>query len=72
VKICVPCKKEMKCVKTGCICVWHGSHVYAADEYECFICGSKIRVCNTNPYFDPEAMTKAYKIPLDMTESGEE
>ena len=67
-KICVPCKKEMKCTKTGCTCVWWGRHVYAADEYTCESCGCKVRVCNTNSYHDEQALGKMDKLPLNMTE----
>ena len=67
-KVCVTCRHEMKCIKTGCTCVWSGTHVYAADEYQCPVCECKIRVCNTNPYHDSEALSKTHKLPLNMTE----
>ena len=66
--VCVNCKKEMRCSKTGCTCVWWGSHVYAADEYVCESCGNRIRNCNSNSYHKDKALEDTSKIPLNMTE----
>ena len=68
-KICVSCREEMRCVKTGCITVWGGTHVYRGDEYECSQCKAKIRVLSGQSYHDSNAMSNLHDLPLDM--SGE-
>jgi len=50
--VCINCKKEMKCAKTGTTVRWNeGHHVYAGDKFECS-CGASVIVCNQTPYYD--------------------
>lgn len=50
-QICVKCRREMRCTKTGATCRWNqGTHVYSGDEFECPECGAKIVHCNNNPW----------------------
>ncbi len=57
-RICIPCKKEMTCLKTGIRVVYGDSHVYAADLFGCPDCGATIANCNRTPYFDPNVLTR--------------
>lgn len=70
-KICVSCKKEMRCTKTGRTAVWDRNHVYRGDEYTCPDCGAKFLVCNAQPYHDESALRMASDEPIDMTGSQE-
>ena len=49
-KICIPCKIEMRCARTGKDAVWHKEHCYRGDEFICPKCGTAILVCNPVPY----------------------
>ena len=66
-KICVKCRKEMKCSKNGVAAVWNKSHVYPGDEFECPTCGNKILVCNEKPYHNPNLQGEF----LDMTPASD-
>ena len=48
--ICSNCKVEMTCIKTGRVVRYNGTHAYSGDEFKCNKCGSKIVICNKNPY----------------------
>ena len=53
--ICVKCKKEMQCVKTGMSVRYRedGSHVYPADTFECPICGATVaNTGNLNAHYE--------------------
>jgi hypothetical protein len=65
-KICVTCRKEMKCIKTGAVAVWHGHHCYAGDKYRCESCGCEIMVCNSNSYHSKEDLCQV-EHALNMT-----
>jgi len=69
-KICVTCRREMKCVKTGAKAVWHGHHIYAGDRYECQTCGAHIMVCNENPYQSDIDLSE-HPCALNMTPEGD-
>jgi hypothetical protein len=58
--VCIPCRKEMKCQKTGMAVRYHenGEHCYAGDIFRCPSCGAEIAVTNPNSYYDPEAKTE--------------
>ena len=65
--VCVKCRLEMRCTKTGAVCVWYGAHCYRGEEYECKKCGSIVRNLSSSPYHYPGAMGIAADKPLDMT-----
>ena len=48
--LCVKCKKEMTCVKTGLVLRWNGSHCYASDSFECKECGAVVANANENSF----------------------
>lgn len=48
--MCLKCKKEMTCVKTGLILRWNGSHCYASDAFECKVCGAIIANANDQSF----------------------
>ena len=50
--ICVKCKREMRCVKTGAHTHYGFGHVYAGDAFECPGCGAHIIHANDRPYRD--------------------
>jgi len=52
--VCVKCRKEMRCDKTGVGVDFGNGHVYAGDRYKCPACGNEVVATNSNPYFDPE------------------
>lgn len=58
-KICVNCRKEMKCTKTGRTAVFCGNHCYPGDEFTCKSCGMKVLVCNSNPYHSADILQKS-------------
>lgn len=64
--ICVKCRQEMFCSRTGRVAVWHGSHCYASDEYTCSTCGACILKCNTNSYHCDGALEKLGDKALEM------
>lgn len=71
-KICVTCRKEMRCTKTGKTAVFHGSHVYRGDEFECPKCKAKFMNCNQAPTHDPDALNRDHDEPLNMDEQTNE
>lgn len=52
--VCVKCKREMRCEKTGVGVHFGRGHVYAGDRFECPDCGANIVQTNPEPHFDPE------------------
>lgn len=64
--VCVHCKKEMICKKTGVSIRFNtdGSHVYPADTFECPKCGAKIAKSGDNSYYQPDAVDKS--LPEDI------
>lgn len=59
-KVCIPCRREMTCIKTGARLVFGDSHVYAADIFTCPDCGQVFANGNEVPYHDPEVLTVGY------------
>jgi len=51
--ICVNCKQEMACEKTGYGARWHKDHYYPGDLFICKNCGNKVIVTNSTPNVDP-------------------
>ena len=49
-KICVSCKKEMRCKKNGVTAVWGANHAYAGDLFACEDCGNEVLICNSNSH----------------------
>ena len=45
--ICVKCRKEMFCLKTGSTAHFGHGHCYAGDIFKCKDCGSEVLVCVT-------------------------
>jgi len=54
--ICLECKTEMRCVKTGMVAVYAGDHCYSGDAFECPECAAQILVTTENAYYDPRAV----------------
>ena len=52
-KVCIPCRREMNCLKTGARLVFGDSHVYACDLFVCPNCGQVFANGNEIPYYDP-------------------
>jgi len=48
-KLCVKCKKEMICTKTGKGVLYSHGHYYPGDEYTCPQCGARVIVTNPTP-----------------------
>ena len=40
--VCVPCRKDMRCVKTGVVVHWGNGHCYAGDRFACTNCPADI------------------------------
>lgn len=57
-QICLVCKKEMRCVKTGIVVVFGGDHCYAGDAFRCDNCGSEVAVTSPQPHHDPNALLR--------------
>lgn len=65
--ICIKCKEEMKCTKTGRPMVWKTNHIYRGDEYTCPKCETKIIYSNSQSYHMEKALVVLEKEdPLDM------
>jgi len=60
--ICVKCKREMNCYKTGLGARWGKDHVYAGDAFICSSCGAKIIKTNSSPSYDPEHKIETIQI----------
>ncbi len=43
--ICVKCRREMICLKTGAVSHFGNGHCYAGDIFKCNDCGSEVLVC---------------------------
>lgn len=54
--ICTQCAKEMVCIKTGKVAIWHGKHCYAGDEFECPECGSTALICAKESFENTNAL----------------
>ena len=54
-QICMNCKKEMSCTKTGMVFRWNGSHCYRGDVYTCSVCKASVGNVSgsTESYHDP-------------------
>jgi hypothetical protein len=57
-KVCITCKIEMSCKKTGARLVFGFSHVYACDIFECPRCGATFANGNKTAYYDPEVLNR--------------
>ncbi len=68
--ICVGCKREMSCIRTGMGADFGHGHIYAGDIFQCFKCEVKIAKCNGYPGHDPEH--KYHDMYIDMTGKEEE
>jgi hypothetical protein len=82
--VCIKCKKEMTCIKTGLILRWHGSHCYASDAFECKECGAVVANTSENSFYNnsilsnvlemdnPQSVISKYKIsPMANQDSVE-
>lgn len=58
-RICIKCKKELRCIKTGIKVVYGIDHVYAGDAFECPDCGAQVAVCRDTPYHDPDVLVRS-------------
>ena len=47
---CVPCNKEMKCLKAGAVVHYGGGYVKSADVFGCTDCGAQTARINPNGY----------------------
>ena len=54
--ICLKCKVELQCVKTGVVAVFSGDHCYAGDAFECPNCKAQTLVTAGTPHHDPYAL----------------
>lgn len=57
-KICVRCRREMRCDKNGVGADFGSGHVYAGDRFKCPECGTMILVTNDAPIHDPNHRTQ--------------
>lgn len=48
-KVCVKCRREMRCKSNGVLCHYGGGHTYPGDLFKCNFCGNEIIVTNTSP-----------------------
>lgn len=68
-KVCVKCRREMRCDKNGVGADFGFGHVYAGDRFKCPECGLEILVCNGAPGHDPEY--KLHAEYLKMKQRGD-
>lgn len=72
-KICVCCRREMKCIKNGVGADFGHGHIYPGDKFICLECGHEVvDTGNTNAFQDPEHKTMSEYIemvqgPIKMT-----
>ena len=64
--ICVKCRKEMRCYKTGLGARFGADHVYAGDAYECPDCGVRIIKAVDVPTHDPDKRINAIDMPAEV------
>ena len=63
-KICVKCRREMRCTKNGIGADFGNGHIYPTDKFECPECGIEVLDSgNQNAYQDPD-----HKIQQDHLE----
>ena len=54
-KICVKCRREMRCTKNGIGADFGNGHIYPTDKFECPECGIEVLDSgNQNAYQDPD------------------
>lgn len=52
--VCVGCKCQMECVRTGIDVVFGKDHAYRGDMFRCGQCGQQVVDTALAPYFIPE------------------
>ena len=62
-KICVICRKEMVCKKTGATAVFAQSHCYSGDVFECPKCGNLTMNCAAESYNEKDILTTKEEHP---------
>lgn len=67
--VCVDCRIEMFCQKTGVGVDYGGGHVYPGDAFYCADCGAHIVHTNELSYQDPKYMREFY-VPMKYSQEG--
>ena len=49
-KVCVTCRCEMTCEKTGATLHYGNGHCYSCDIHRCPTCGARVAVSNPSSY----------------------
>ena len=57
-KICVQCRREMRCDKNSVGADFGHGHVYPSDRWKCPECGAMVLFTNPNYIHDPEHVTQ--------------
>jgi primosomal protein N' len=74
--ICHPCRKVMRCYKTGSNYSFGNGHVYAGDTFICDTCGTQTAVCNSSAYrllpeYEEEVRSELGEYFVDMNPIAE-
>lgn len=48
-KVCVKCRREMRCKENGVLCHFGAGHAYPGDLFECHHCGNQIVIAANGP-----------------------
>ena len=71
--ICVECKKEMICNKTGAIVKFiEGHHCYSSDVYVCGACGLMVAVANNNSFYVEHPVNHPSDINMELSGMSEQ
>ena len=65
--VCLKCKKEMTCTKTGLRLHYVGGHCYSVDAFSCPSCGAAIAKGN-NPHHADAKQLEAYRFFDELVE----
>ncbi len=66
-KICIDCRREMKCIKNGVFAHFGDGHVYSGDSYQCPKCLCRLLDCTTKPWHHPDIEGVKRENVVDMT-----
>lgn len=64
-KICVKCKQEMRCTKTGATVHFGGGHTYSGDLYECPVCGAEVVLSTGRSFYTEDHWNVDFDVDMD-------
>jgi len=62
--VCVKCKREMQCVKTGARVHFGWGHVYAGDAFACPTCGVHVVRTNEQAYHEEDYADQEHYVEI--------